>query len=180
MDLDPGDFLDVAPPSIPDPLLAMNGPQTHTPVSDNEHQMHTQPNGYIEQSKSPPNPLGWCYPNYFGAPPQFEESQYYDRPSLGQMISKPLHKIGNRLSIARNNARSPHMSQSQPELNADFALQNPVAAMSMRNLHQHIQPAPPPPQQQQTQHHSIAHSQPQHYRNTAHVHDQLHMFTTPN
>jgi hypothetical protein len=189
MDLDPGDFLDVTPPSIPDPLLAMNGPQTHTPVNDNEHPMHAQQNGYVEQTKPSPNPLDWCYPNYFDAAPQFEESQYYNRPSLGQMISKPLHKIGNRLSIARN-SRSPHLSQSQPDLNVDFALQNPVAAMSMRNIHQNIQPAPPPQQQQQPQHHhqqhqqqqhhSIAHSQPQHYRNATHMHNQSHMFTTPN
>ncbi|KAF1361207.1 hypothetical protein EJ07DRAFT_112182 [Lizonia empirigonia] len=193
MDLDPGDYLDVAQPPIPDLHLSMSAPQIHTPSTDNGQQMQTQPqqNNYLEQAKSSPNPLGWYYPNYFDAAPQFEESQYYDRPSLGQMITKPLNKIGHRLSTSRNSSRpTSHIEQSHGDMNVDFGLQNPVAALSMRNLNEHVQPQQPMQTQEhfhqqqthQPQHAQqlIAHPQPQHFRNPAQMRDQLHLFTTHN
>ncbi|KAH6611980.1 hypothetical protein C7974DRAFT_406750 [Boeremia exigua] len=190
MDIDPGNYLDVAQPHIPDMHLDMSAPQIHTPAQDNEQQMQQQTSEYLDQNKTPPNPLGWYYPSYFDAAPQFEESQYYDRPSLGQVISKPLHKIGNRLSTSRNSSRpTSHAEQSPGGMNVEFAIQNPVAALSMRNLqasiqtqqqlhaeqhyqHPHSHHQQPPPQQ------TLAHPQPQHFRNTAQMQDQLHMFTT--
>ncbi|KZM24872.1 metal ion binding [Ascochyta rabiei] len=194
MDIDPGDYLDVAQPPIPDLHLSMSAPQIHTPVTDNGQSLQQQPANYIDQNKSSPNPLGWYYPNYFDVAPQFEESQYYDRPSLGQMIAKPLHKIGNRLSPSRNSSRpTSHVEQSHADI--DFGIQNPVAALSMRNMHAHIQPQQhmqssqhyqqqhaqqQPQQQQQQQQQPIVHPQPQHFRNPAQMQGQLHLFTTHN
>jgi len=196
MDLDPGDFLDVAQPAIPNiphPMSApaMNPPNPHTPVINHQQQPHTPTEDFNEQPKPPANPLGWCYPSYFDAAPQFEESQYYERPSFGQVISKPLQKIGNRLNTSRQHSphsshmRSPsQMSQRQPDMGTDFALQNPVAAMGMRHLPQQQQQHPPqqaqaqPQQQQHPQFHAMSHAPPQHFRNTAPMHDQLHLYTT--
>jgi hypothetical protein len=189
MDIDPGDYLDVAQPPIPDLHLSMSAPQIHTPVTDSVQQMQPHQANYLEQTKSSPNPLGWYYPNYFDSAPQFEESQYYDRPSLGQMIAKPLHKIGNRLSTSRNNSRpTSHIEQSQTDMSVDFGVQNPVAALSMRNLHANVQPQQHIQPQQNFQQHPhqhqqqqpIAHPQPQHFRNPAQMQDQLHLFTTHN
>lgn len=144
MDLDSGDFLaltDPAMPSVPQNLDSqpqIEGEQTQNP-------------GFVDPSKPAANPLGWCYPNYFDAAPQFEESPYYDRPSLGQMISKPLHKIGSRLS--RNG--SPHSSRPSSQVDAhdvgsDFPIQMPIQQ--------------PPAQQQPSHHHSHqqSHQQPHH------------------
>ncbi|KAJ8112794.1 hypothetical protein OPT61_g4918 [Boeremia exigua] len=131
MDIDPGDYLDVAQPPIPDMHLNMSAAQIHTPVTDSGQQIQQEAHNYMDQTKPSPNPLGWYYPNYFDAAPQFEESQYYDRPSLGQMIAKPLHKIGNRLSTSRNSSRpTSHVEQSSSDMNVDFGIQNPVAALA--------------------------------------------------
>lgn len=186
MDVDPGDFLDVAQPAIPDlpPVMStstVNVSHPHTPVIDNEPQPHLHNNEYGEQQKPPANPLGWCYPSYFDAAPQFEESQYYERPSIGQIISKPLHKIGDRLGSSRSNSghsrSSSHISQGASDMGNDFVIHDSVAAMSMR-----------PPQYQHQQQHIPQHhqqypmaQQPQHsYRNSAQMNDQLHMYTTQN
>ncbi|KAF1834041.1 hypothetical protein BDW02DRAFT_579902 [Decorospora gaudefroyi] len=180
MDVDPGDYLDVSQPAIPDLPPAMHSatmhtPHPQTPVMDHEQQPHMQHSEYIEQVKPPPNPLESWYPNYFGAPPQFEESQYYDRQSFGQIISKPLHKIGNRLSSSRINSThsrtSSHMGQGQPEMSPDY----PVAAMGLRHPHQphqHIQQHHQHPQQ-----HMMS-RQPQPYRDPTHTHDHLHLYAT--
>lgn len=198
MDVDPGDYLDVAQPAIPDmphPMNAppitssMNPPQIHTPIIDHHQQPHTPTDDFIDHTKISGNPLGAWYPNYFDSAPQFEESQYYDRPSFGQMIAKPLHKISNRLGNSRQGSphsshlRSPSaMGQSQPQdLEADFALQNPVAAMGMRHPPQQSQHQLPQHnaqihhQQQQQQHHMML-QQP--YRASSSMHDQLHLYTT--
>jgi hypothetical protein len=237
MDVDPGDYFDVPQPVIPDiphpmsattmqpPTIdttAMN-PSSHpqTPVTDHHQQSHTPTNEYLDQGKPPANPLGAWYPNYFDSAPQFEESQYYDRPTFGQMISKPLHKIGlSRLGGSRQNStqsshsshsshmRSPvNMGQGTMDLGANFALQNPVAAMSMRHPpQQHMQQQQPQPQQHshqlaphhqpqphqqqqqhlhhQQHHHLMTHApQPQsqqHFRPTAQLHEQLLMFPNQN
>lgn len=209
MDLDPGDFLDVAQPAIPDiphPMHTsamnppMSAPPSQTPIIDHHQQLpHTPTEDFIDQSKVTANPLGAWYPNYFDSAPQFEESQYYDRPSFGQIISKPLHKIGNRISSSRQSSphsshmRSPsQMNQGQQDMGAEFALQNPGVAMGMRHApqqaqHQHIpqhhqQQQQPPQQQQQHQHHMMSHTQThhQHFRSTAPMHEQLHLYTTHN
>jgi hypothetical protein len=205
MDVDPGDFLDMAQPvipNIPHPMSTstMSPPHPQTAILDHQQQPHTPGDDF----KPPANPLGWCYPSYFDAAPQFEESQYYERPSLGQMISKPLHKIGNRINGSRQ--QSPHsshmrpasqMGHEQPDLGADFALQNPVAAMGMRHpphhaQHQHQQHLPQQLQQQHQQqqqqqqqqpqqhpqYHAMPHIPQQHYRTDGPMHDQLHLFTT--
>lgn len=193
MDIDPGEYLDVSQPPLPDLHLSMSAPQLQAPVVDNSQQMQPQ-NNFMDQTKTPPNPLGWYYPNYFDAAPQFEESQYYDRPSLGQMIAKPLHKIGSRLTSSRNGSRpTSHVDQSPGDMQVEFGMQNPVAAQSMRSLHANLQPQQhllPPQQQhfeQQNQHHqqqqqqqyqeALAHPQPQHFRNPAQM-QELHLYTT--
>jgi hypothetical protein len=182
MDVDPGDYLDVSQPAIPDipPVMhtAMHTPHPHTPVMDHEQQPQMHYNDYGDQPKPPPNPLESLYPNYFGAAPQFEESQYYDRPSFGQIISKPLHKIGNRLSSSRSNSThsrsSSHMSQGQPDMSPDY----PVATMGLRQPHQqqplqHIQQQ----HQQHQQHMMTQPRQQQHYGNPSQMHEQLHLYT---
>ncbi|RAR06144.1 homeobox and c2h2 transcription [Stemphylium lycopersici] len=194
MDVDPGDYLDVAQPAIPDlpPVMStatMHPPHPQPPILDHEQQAQMYSNEYIEHVKAPPNPLESLYPNYFGAPPQFEESQYYDRPSFGQMISKPLHKIGNRLSGSRSSSahsRPPsHMNQSLTDMNSDYA----VAAMGMRPPSQQQQQQQPHPHMQQNphqqhhpQHHMMQqHPQPQSYRDSSsQIQDHLHMYATQN
>ncbi|CAA9961726.1 hypothetical protein PTMSG1_05103 [Pyrenophora teres f. maculata] len=190
MDVDPGDYLDVAQPAIPDlpPVMTTTtmhaASHPHTPIMDHDQQQHMYHNEYMEQIKPPPNPLESLYPNYFGAPPQFEESPYYDRPSFGQMISKPLHKIGNRISSSRGSSTHsrPHssMSQGASEISPDFSV--PGMNGGMHHPHQH--------QQQQQQQHIPQHhhphlqqhvmpQQPQSYRNkTSQMHDHLHMYAT--
>lgn len=195
MDLDPGDYLDVSQPPLPELNLSMSAPQLQTPVTDNGQPLPPQPSNYMDQSKTP---LDWYYPNYFDAAPQFEESQYYNRPSLGQIIAKPLHKIGNRLSTSRNSSRpTSHVEQSPNDMHVEFGVQNPVAALSMRNLHAPVQSQEHLQQQQQFQQHqqeqhqhhhhhqqqhhhqqTLAHPQPQHFRNPAQMQDQLHLFTS--
>lgn len=191
MDVDPGDYLDVAQPAIPElpPAMTtstMHTPHAHpTPVMD--HEQHTQlyQQEYMDQVKVTPNPLESLYPNYFGAAPQFEESQYYDRPSFGQMISKPLHKIGSRISSSRgsssNQRPSSQMSQASSEMLPDYS----VAAMGMRHPHQHQQPQHHIPQHHQhSQHpqhpqHHLMPQQHQPYRDTtSQMHDHIHMYTT--
>jgi hypothetical protein len=190
MDVDPGDFLDVAQPAIPDlpPVVnqpAMHVPHAHTPGTDNEPQPHLHNGEYVDPTRPAANPLEWCYPNYFGAAPQFEESQYYDRPSydrpsLGQVITKPFHKIGNRLGSSRSNSThsrsSSHISQGQPDVGSDYTLQTPVAPMNMRHPHQ--QPQQHHQMQQHPQQHMMPQHPPQHYRNSAQMHDQVHLYTT--
>jgi hypothetical protein len=197
MDVDPGDFLDIAQPAIPDiphPMSTstMNPPPSQTPVLEHHHQQpHTPTEDFNEQAKPSANPLGWCYPSYFDAAPQFEESQYYERPSFGQIISKPLHKIGHRLNGSRQ--ASPHsshmrsasqMSQEQSDMSSEFVLQNSVAAMGMRHAPHHTQqqqqqhlPQQHHHPQQHPQYHAMSQMPQQHYRAAPLMHDQLHLFT---
>lgn len=194
MDVDPGDYLDIAQPAIPDLPAVVHQPplqvsHSQTPAMDSTAQTHVQGSEFVDPNKSAANPLGWCYPNYFDAAPQFEESQYYDRqtydrPSFGNIISKPLHKIGNRLGSSRSNSThsrsSSHMSPGQLDLGSEFALQNPVAAMGMRHPHQQTHQTHQQPHQH-IQNHPQQHmmGQPQQpYRNSAQMHDQIHMYTT--
>lgn len=187
MDVDPGDFLDVVQPAIPDipqPLSAttMNPPPPQTPLLDRQQQPHTPTDEFPPEAKPAANPLGWCYPSYFDAAPQFEESQYYERPSFGRMISKPLHKIGNRISGSRQG--SPHTShmrapsqigQDQNDMSADFSLQN--TAMNMHHPHQsqpqqnHMQHH----QQQHPQYHAMSQMAAQHYNPAIGLHDHHHL-----
>jgi hypothetical protein len=200
MDVDPGDFLDVAQPVIPDiphPMSVpppMNpppmAPLPHTPAMDHQQQPHTPTDDFHGQGKPPANPLGWCYPSYFDAAPQFEESQYYERPSFGQIISKPLHKIGSRLGSGSRQSSphsshmrsSSHMSQNQPDISTNFAMQNSVGAMGMRQSTQNVQQQQqhlPQHQQQHPQYHAMSHPQQQHYRTSSSMqHDQLHSYAS--
>jgi hypothetical protein len=199
MDVDPGDFLDIGQPVIPDlphPMTAssMDPSHPHTPVLNHHpqqqqqqpQQSHTPADDFNEQAKPLANPLE-CYPSYFDAAPQFEESQYYERPSFGQLIPKPLHKIGSRINTSRQHSPHPsHLRSSsqlmhvQPDMGDDFALQNPVAAINMRHSPHHVQQQHMPQQQQQhPQYHAMAHAPQQYYRTAATpMHDQLHLFTS--
>lgn len=200
MDVDPGDYLHVAQPAIPEiPLVshqpAMHVPHAHSAVLDNTPQSYVQSNDFADPAKTSANPIGSFYPSYFDAAPQFEDSQYYDRQvfdrpsSFGQMISKPLSKIGNRLGNSRSNSTnsrpSSHLSH---EMGPEFALQNPVAAMGMRHPHQHPhQHMQQQHQHQQNQHqHQHHHQQQQHilsqtpqsYRHSTQMQDTLHLYTS--
>ncbi|KAF2035076.1 hypothetical protein EK21DRAFT_54755 [Setomelanomma holmii] len=197
MDVDPGDFLDAAQPAIPDIPHPMSvapqipppmAPLPPPPAMDHQQQPHTPTDEFNDPAKPPANPLGWCYPSYFDAAPQFEESQYYERPSFGQIISKPLHKIGSRLG-GNSRQSSPHsshmrsssqMSQTQPDMNGSFAMQNPSGAMAMRQPTQHAQQQQHMPQhhQQHPSYHTMSHPQQQQYgTSTSMQHDQLHSYT---
>lgn len=193
MDVDPGEFLDVAQPAIPVLPLgtqqpAMHIPHAHISVLEDAPQSYIQniqTTDYADPAKVSASPLGSFYPSYFDAAPQFEESQYcdrqgFDRPSFGQMIAKPLSRIGNRLGSSKNNSTN---SRSSSHINHDmvpeFALQNPVAAMGMRHPHHHPhQHMQQPPHQHLQQQHMM--TQPsQSYRHSTHMHDQLHLYPTP-
>jgi len=203
MDVDPGEFLDVAQPAIPALPLVTQQPAMHMPhtpvINDTPHPylQNVQNNDYTDPTKSSASPLGSFYPNYFDAAPQFEESQYYDRqgfdrPSFGQIISKPLSRIGNRLGTSRSNStNSRSSSHISHDMDSEFALQNPVTAMDMGHLQQY--PQPQQQQHQQQQQHPQQHMQqqpqqqpqqhmmtqsPQPYRHPTHVHDQVHIYTT--
>lgn len=165
MDIDTADnFLDMAQPQIPD--VHVPNPGSQPPPMPSEP---PQTAAFVEPAK-PSNPLGWCYPNYFDAAPQFEESQYYDRPSLGQILSKPLQRINSRLG--RNGSPAPRPT-SQVDQNGTPAEMAPDFSMQ-----QHIQPpmgrpysnAPPP------------NGLPLQYRHSDsphHPHEQqLHLFTS--
>lgn len=171
MDLDTtGDFLDLSQPAIPD-MMPTPGPQQA--VMEGEQQQNA--GGFVDPGKPPSNPLGWCYPNYFDAAPSFEESPYYDRPSLGQMISKPLHKIGSRLSrngspASRPASQTDHQIDQQipqADMSPDFPIQSPHPLHPMSRQYPHQQQPSPHPQQYR----NAVNTQQQH-------HEQLHLFTT--
>ncbi|KAH7121019.1 hypothetical protein B0J11DRAFT_54875 [Dendryphion nanum] len=121
-------------------------------------------NGYVEPVK-PVNPLGWCYPNYFDPAPTFEESHYYERPStFGQMLSRPLHKIGNRLGSRHS---SPHSRPSSAADHHDFVIPMQQQQMGL--------PTSQPQQSQQQQYNHM--NMRQQYRTPDDQHPQLHLFT---
>lgn len=90
--LDSGpEFQDMSDPTIPDSPSNLEPHQNLTLEG-----RHAQNSGLVNPGKLS-NPLGWAYPQYFDAPPVFEESPFYDQPSLVQMLSEPLHKMGSGL-----------------------------------------------------------------------------------
>jgi hypothetical protein len=185
MDVDTGgDFLPIADPVIPTlpPELEQQQQQQqqqHHPQMETEQQPNT---GFVDPGK-PSNPLNWCYPNYFDSPPTFEESPYYDRPSISRMFSRPLHKLGSRLG-SRNS--SPHSQTSSQMEQPDFSSEYTIPLQMQPHQQQQQQ------QQQQTHH--------QHHPQLSHVpllqqphpmsmrppyrqpdqHEQLHLFTSQN
>lgn len=189
MDLDSGDFNNVndhtmppIPQNTPNPPPSHNPHTPHTPHTPMQTELpqdaafvdpgrrpFVDPGkpSYVEPVKPSTNPLGWCYPNYFDAAPTFEESHYYERPStFGQMISRPLHKIGNRLGSRHS---SPHSRPSSAADHHDF-----VIPMQQQGIHglPTSQPQHQPPQQQ-FNHMGMR----QQYRNPDDQHQQLHLFT---
>jgi hypothetical protein len=182
MDVDSGGeaFIpgEAALPSLPPDL------STQTPPNAD----HNPAPGFQDPAKQT-NPLGWCYPNYFDTPPAFEDSDYYhannDRPSLGQMISKPLHKLGSRLGSRTGSPHSRPPSQDDfPDMGSEYATQNPVHHQIYQR-HPHSQPhaqahhlAQQPPLPHHVQQHTPVHhvAMRQHFRG-ADTHSSLHHFT---
>ncbi|KAF2105801.1 hypothetical protein BDV96DRAFT_474604, partial [Lophiotrema nucula] len=79
MDLDPGDYMSLTQseiPAIPHTL------ETHTPITPVETEQNP---AFVDPGKpsNPANPMASWYPSYFDPAPTFEESPYYDRPSIG-------------------------------------------------------------------------------------------------
>jgi hypothetical protein len=165
MDIDTADnYLDMSQPPIPDVHVPDPGPP---PPMQSEP---PQAPAFVDPVKGS-NPLGWCYPNYFDAAPQFEESQYYDRPSLGQLLSKPLQRMSSRLSRNGSPASRPPSQVDQhavtSEMNVEFSMQHHLQPTMAR--HYSNAPGPPP------------NSVPLQYRHadSPHPHDQqLHLFTS--
>ncbi|KAF2746200.1 hypothetical protein M011DRAFT_445565 [Sporormia fimetaria CBS 119925] len=147
MDVDSGDYLDLADAAIPplppsmETLPSMNGEQPQV--------------GSFTEEPKPANPLSLCYPSYFDAAPTFEESDYYDRKSLGRIISKPLQKIGSKLRTSSPHSR-PSSQTSHHELMPDYTTQ-PVVSHEFHQInhspipqhshpiHYSQQPLPPQP-----------------------------------
>jgi hypothetical protein len=165
MDIDTAEnYLDMSQPPIPD---------VHVPDPGPPPSMQTEPPqapAFVDPVKGS-NPLGWCYPNYFDAAPQFEESQYYDRPSLGQLLSKPLQRMSSRLSRNGSPASRPPSQVDQnavsSEMNVEFSMQHHLQPTMAR--HYSNAPGPPP------------NTAPLQYRHadSPHLHDQqLHLFTS--
>jgi hypothetical protein len=71
------EILEMAQPTTPD--LPSNRDPHQNPIIEGGH---AQNPGFVDPGK-PSNPLGWCYLQYFDTAPTFEESTYYDLPSLG-------------------------------------------------------------------------------------------------
>jgi hypothetical protein len=151
-------------PQPPAPMMEPEQPETHE---------------FVDPGKTS-NPLNLFYPSYFDAPPQIEESNYYERPSLGQMISKPLQRIGSRLS--RHGTPGSRPISSQPDhrmihadMTPEFQIQSPVQMeRGFPHHHQH-QPS------MHVQQYPGAGSQHQHQPQQQHQqhHDQQLLFTSP-
>ncbi|KAF2264101.1 hypothetical protein CC78DRAFT_544465 [Lojkania enalia] len=154
MDIDPGEFLDLTQPDIPQ---IPNTLDPNTPIDAPEHPQNA---GFVDPGK-PSNPLGSWYPNYFDSAPSFEESQYYDRPSLGHIITKPLRKMGGSMGSRRNSPHSRPTSQVEPADMGEVDFMMPI---------QHHQPLAQPPT-----HHPMAMRPP--YRNDPLPHEQMHVFS---
>ncbi|PSN69438.1 hypothetical protein BS50DRAFT_341861 [Corynespora cassiicola Philippines] len=161
MDLDTGEYLDVAqtaipglPPDIDSQSIMENG-QPHS-------------TGFVEPPKQPSNPFAAFYPNYFDAAPTFEESQYYDRPSIGTMMSK----IGSRLNSRHGSPHTrPSSQMGQPEMGQEYSMPPPMQPMPMRPPQPPPHHPPPPPQPHRHQQYRLPEQQQQ-------QHDQLHLFTS--
>ncbi|KAF2475775.1 uncharacterized protein BDR25DRAFT_88627 [Lindgomyces ingoldianus] len=116
MDLDPADFLDLTQPEIP-PLPS----DLESHMANASENSHHDP-GFADPGRPTTNPLGFF--NYFDSAPAFEESPYYDRPSLGQRIAGPLRRVRSNLSSRRSSPHrqpSPHGNEMEP----DFMIQQP-------------------------------------------------------
>jgi hypothetical protein len=169
MDLDSEDFINLADQSIPPLPPALEAP---APVPTEQ----PSTSAFVDPGK-PSNPLAWCYPNYYDAAPTFEESDYYDRPSFGQIFTKPLQKIGSRLGSRNSSPHSRPMSQAeQHEMNHDYPGQVP-----MHHQHHHPEQQPVPQHLQHSQHfvpQQQAHpSAMRHPFRGPDPHAQLHLFT---
>jgi hypothetical protein len=111
-------FLDLDPPGLGmrDPVLSpsLDGPSVAL--------LDPKPT-FVEPANSS-NPLALLYPNYFDAAPTFEQSDYYDRSSLNQLITKPMGRIKSGLHSAL-----PAANQSPPadEQSLPAAEQSPPA-----------------------------------------------------
>ena len=206
MDIDTSEnYLDMSQQPLPDIPMSNPNTQPPPPQSQPQQQQPSQPPPQPQPHSQPPlieteyvqpasNPLNQFYPSYFDAPPQIEESNYYERPSLGQMISKPLQRIGSRLSRHGTPGSRPI---SQPdhrimthEMTPEFSIQSPVQ-MGRGFPHQHhpsmhVQQYPgaaDAQQQQQQQHHHHHHhqQQQQHHQQQQqqqHHHEQQLLFTS--
>ncbi|KAF2188707.1 hypothetical protein K469DRAFT_748431 [Zopfia rhizophila CBS 207.26] len=126
MEVDPADFVDIMQPDISQIPTGLGSQPAHQPEQDS---------GFIDPGR-PTNPLGWCYPNYFGPAPVFEESQYYDRPSLGQIMTKPLRKVRSGLSSRRTHQTSAPSPVHQTEAVIDFTVPH-AAPIPMRQQQQY-------------------------------------------
>ncbi|KAF2443174.1 hypothetical protein P171DRAFT_456002 [Karstenula rhodostoma CBS 690.94] len=182
MDIDTSEpYIDMSQQPIPQqpiPILQM-------PTPSHQHQQppHSQPQApppmmeteqaeaqdFEDPAKSS-NPLNLFYPSYFDASPQIEESHYYERPSLGQMISKPLQRIGNHRMMHGDMAPA-------------FQIQSPVQmdrGFPHHHGHQpsmHVQQYPPGAGTQHAQAHP--HQQQQQHQQQHQHHDQQLLFTSP-
>lgn len=195
MDLDSGEYLSPVEQAIPQ--LAQNlEAQPQPPMEANPEP--PQNSGFVDSGK-PTNPLNWCYPNYFDAAPTFEESSYYDRPSFGRMFSKPLSKIGSKLSSRNGSPHSPHPSHvdhndlgpeySNMQVPTHHHLQQQQQQQQLQPQQhqppQHQPPPPPPPQHPHHLQHPQAHQQMNQQMNHMAMrqqyhgdpHNQLHIFT---
>lgn len=72
---------------------------------------------FVDPGKSS-NPLIWGYPNYYDAPPTFEQSQYYQRPSFGQIISGPIKGVKSRLHSSKRTQQAQAAQRAQQPLPA--------------------------------------------------------------
>jgi hypothetical protein len=145
MDLDGTDYLSLADPAIP----SLPSNLDSQPSIDVEQSQNT---AFLDPTK-PANPLNWCYPNYFDNAPSFEESPYYDRPSIGQMFSRPLQKISSRLTSRHG---SPHSRPASRTDGDELPLPEYGMALPMQQQPQH---PPPHAQSSQPQPHPQSHQQ---------------------
>ncbi|ORY11301.1 hypothetical protein BCR34DRAFT_587964 [Clohesyomyces aquaticus] len=110
MDLDPEDFLDLTQPVIPTLPQDIGSHMATAPE-------HPHNPAFVDPGRPSEHPLGFF--NYWGPAPSFEESQYYDRPSIGQRIAGPLRRVRSNLSSRRS---SPHPPSPHGEMEPDYMM----------------------------------------------------------
>ncbi|KAF2733278.1 hypothetical protein EJ04DRAFT_274498 [Polyplosphaeria fusca] len=158
MDLDPGDFTNLTQPmSQPEIPSIPHTLDPHTPILEPEQPHFVDP-AKPTTSNQGTNPMASWYPNYFDTAPTFEESQYYDRSTLGHLITKPLRKIGSGLGSRRSSPHSRPSSQADANDFGDADFMMPI---------QHQGPQPPT-------NHLMAMRQQQYHHDT---HRDLHLYT---
>ncbi|OCK73775.1 hypothetical protein K432DRAFT_430401 [Lepidopterella palustris CBS 459.81] len=108
-------------------------PMERMPLTMDPHVTHNLAfdSSLVDPGK-PTNPLTWSYPNYYDPAPLIQDSQFYSRPSLGQILGKPLRKVR---SYKRSQLFQPSPNTNHPDLSMEYDVprSNPGPMRSVRS-----------------------------------------------